>query len=443
MTVTPPPVGPNLQKWATATRAYLQRWMPRLQWKTQDSNPSENGIMLWDEENKTPIVSFDNDWRRLTMSEVIFVQGPEDFPDPVAGVITLPDNTVYSLCGTVDLLGDRIVAGRNTVIVGQSTSTCTLQSTGLTGTALITSNYTITFRHITLTADVALDLDGSTGEAIDWLAVNFTDCPTVGTIKNYDNAIFINLGVLNSANWTFDGTIGTVAFDNTILSGRASQKTIIIPSTMVFTRRFRINFSAIVTPSGGTGIDFSTSATVPVESYILFECNFGGAGTAIAGVTNTDNKALFSGNIGVPDTSEISNYYMNGNATATTIGVAGVAVKVAGTTTSGSLTQKFSNAVTNRAEYTGAVTRTFQIDVLAAVTSGNNKVIALYVAENGTTQPQSVGRATTNAGGRAESMASSGVFELVTNDYLEVWVANETDTTSVTVEDLHVLVTEV
>ncbi len=38
-----------------------------MQWKTQDSNPSENGVILWDEENKTSVVSYDDAFRSLLM----------------------------------------------------------------------------------------------------------------------------------------------------------------------------------------------------------------------------------------------------------------------------------------------------------------------------------------------------------------------------------------
>lgn len=59
---TPPPVGPNLGLWAEAVRRYLERWLPRLQWKTQDANPSENGVILWDETQGRPVVSYDNEF---------------------------------------------------------------------------------------------------------------------------------------------------------------------------------------------------------------------------------------------------------------------------------------------------------------------------------------------------------------------------------------------
>ena len=67
MSANPPPIGPDLGQWAQATRRYLQRWVGRLPWKTSDDNPSENGVMRWDEGAKRPVVSSDDAFRDIVM----------------------------------------------------------------------------------------------------------------------------------------------------------------------------------------------------------------------------------------------------------------------------------------------------------------------------------------------------------------------------------------
>lgn len=440
MTVTPPPVGPNLQQWARATRTYLQRWLPRLQWKTQDDNPSENGVLLWDEEIHSPVVSVHDEWRRVAITKIVFVHDKDDFPAPVGGVITLSDNTSYAVCGQIDLTGDRIVCGENNVISGQSTATCRIKSTGLTGTAMITSTSTIIFRFITLEADVAIDLSGSSGDFLDWIAMNFEDCPTIGTIENYDNAIFLNLGIINSANWTFDGTIGTIGFSDSLFSGRAGETTLIVPSSATITRRFRPKFCAFVTPSTGTAVDFSASATVPDEAYIYFECSFSGAGTYLSGVQYDDNKAMFAGNTGISNSRSFANYYMTNNATATTLTVS-TPTKALGTTTANPINERFSHT-SNRATYTGAVTRVFEVEAWAALSSTSNKILRLYIAKNGTEITTSYAEGVSNAGGKAEGLVTASVVELATDDYVEVFVSNESNGSSITDINLNVIVSE-
>ncbi len=121
----------------------------------------------------------------------LLVNSVTDLPTAVANVITLLANVTYYFTTTVDLLGDRIVCGANTVILGASSENCILKSTGLSSsTALITSVYSLPIRNITFTHGTVLNLDGDgTTTAIDWFGVNFTDCATVGTIKDYTNVI--------------------------------------------------------------------------------------------------------------------------------------------------------------------------------------------------------------------------------------------------------------
>ena len=52
-----PPIGDNVKAWGNNLTAYLRRQLPRLYFKTADDNPSENGVILWDDENGYPVVS--------------------------------------------------------------------------------------------------------------------------------------------------------------------------------------------------------------------------------------------------------------------------------------------------------------------------------------------------------------------------------------------------
>lgn len=65
--VFPPPFGPDWKVWARQLSAYLARKMPRLEFKTSTSNPSENGIILWDDTLGYPVVSSDGEWRQIVL----------------------------------------------------------------------------------------------------------------------------------------------------------------------------------------------------------------------------------------------------------------------------------------------------------------------------------------------------------------------------------------
>lgn len=370
-----------------------------------------------------------------------FVDAPEDFGTPAGGVYTLEDNHTYWITNTVDLAGARLVCGQNTTIRGFSSENCRLKSTGLTGTALITSVYTLPLLNLTIEADVALDLQAVADQALDWNGVNFTDCATVGTIADYSNVIWVNCALLSSANLTFDGTIGTVGFDGCIFVGIAGQSTIILPATYEATRRFRVIYSAVVAFGGATGIQVDPAATIPVESLIFDTVAFSGGATYISGITSDDNKALWVNNTGIGNSSSTALMTMQGNATATTVTAQGTAYLASGTTTlDAAVTSKFSMPQSNRLTYDGAINRQFRCTAIITCTSGNNVQVGSYFAKNGSLILSSETYTTTDGNGRRENVAIQTVVELTAGDYIEVFVENDTNTTDITVSDLSVII---
>jgi hypothetical protein len=386
----------------------------------------------------------------LESTKIEFIDKVEDFPEAVSGVITLLDNQTYFITATVDLLGARIVCGQNTTIIGGSSENCVLKSTGLAAaTALITSQYSLPMRNLTITHGTALDLNGSgtPTAALDWFGVNFLDCNSsgggsgVGTVQNYSNFIMSDCALLNSSGMTFNGTIGTVGFVQCLFSGVAAQTTLNFPSTLTITRRIRVTYSSFVAFGGATAINVSTSAVIPVEGYILDTCNFSGGATYTAGVQFNDNKALFTNCKGIGNSAEIGQCYFTNNTTQNTIATTGVFEKILGTTTASSVNQKFDHT-NNRLTYTGGITRSFRVTAScsAQAITTNNTIILVRAAKNGTTIAESESQATTSATGRNENFYSQAIVELTTNDFLELFIANGSNANNLLVTELNMIV---
>ena len=373
----------------------------------------------------------------------VYVSSLFDFPNPNgSNKIILEDNITYYLTTFIDLLGNTLVGGENTTIIGGSSENCGLTSTGLaTSTPLLKSQYTTPIRHITIkNVGTALDFDGDGNiMALDWTGVNFLNVPTIGIIQNCSNFIFTKGAFLNSGGMSFDGTIGTVAFNNSLFDCDSANTIFDLQSGLTITRRFRIIYSSIIALSGETAISLNASATIPNEGIILDTCNFSGGGTYLTGIDFQDNEALFVNNVGITNSKEIAQYYMNGNATVTTVSSSGVAYKVAGTTINGALTSKFTHT-NNRAAYTGSITRPFYVTATLSVESGNNNVIGIYISKNGTILTDSEVYITTNAGGRAEAATVQTLTTLEDTDYIEIFVENDTSTSNITVTDLNVII---
>jgi len=402
--------------------------------------PTASGVL--DYYTKAEIDAFDYESNH---AEFIEVNELSDLPAAVSGVITLIGGYTYLFLKHIDLLGSRLVCGQDTVIVGWSSENCSISSTGLSGsTALVTSVYSLPIRNISFTHALVFNLDGDgTTTALDWFGVNLLNCASGGTIKNYTNFVVGDSALLNSGGFIFDGTIGTIAFSNCLFDTASTKTAITVLSTCTISRRLRIIYSSFVTLSGETGVNFSTSATVGDEKYILDTVNFSGGGTYTSGLTHTSNKALFANCVGITNTSTRGFLYMINNATDTTIGTGNVNVwvKAAGTTTSSTLS-KFTHS-SNRLTYGGAFSQSFTVHINTSVrSSGTNQVISIGIAKNGTIIAESEMTIRTTVANQEYPGSTTAIVELVSTDYVEVFVRN-TSSTDVRLSDLNMNVTKI
>lgn len=377
---------------------------------------------------------------RAMVSGLRFVDSLDALPAAQDGVITL-NGGAWMLTQFVDLVGNRIEYSSDTVILGTSSETAGITSTGLgAGQALISGGASLPMQNIRITVPAGAKAFNlvATGplSALDWKAVNVVG-GEVGLISGFSNFVMNDSAFLSAFGLVFGGSIGTVAFETVLFSVQGGTM-IQVPASVTITRRLRIIYSSFVVPPGSTGLDVSVSASVPVEGHILDAVNFSGGGTYTAGVASTDNKARWENCRGIPNSGQLGHYTMTGNAVATDIITQNVAVKVAGTTTNQAATQKFTHT-DNRLTYTGALTRLFRMGASASMTGTSNNVVALYVAKNGSLVGGSANLVTIGAAGRAENAQSQAIVELGTGDFIEAWVANTSANADITVVELSVI----
>jgi len=401
--------------------------------------PTVSGVL--DYYTKAEIDAFDYESNH---AEFIEVNELSDLPSAVSGVITLVGGYTYLFLKHIDLLGSRLVCGQDTVIVGWSSENCSISSTGLSGaTALVTSVYSLPIRNISFTHDLVFNLDGDgTTTALDWFGVNLLNCASAGTIKDYTNFVFGDGALLNSGGFIFDGTIGTIAFSNSLFDTASTKTAITVLSTCTIS--LRIIYSSFVVLSGETGVNFNSSATVGDEKYILDTVNFSGGGTYTTGLTHTSNKALFSNCVGITNTSTRGFMYMVNNTTDTAIGLPNVNVwvKADGTTTANANNSKYTHT-SNRLTYTGAFSTSFQVSVNCNVRSGSpSQVISVGVAKNGTILSESEMTIRADISNQEYPGSTAAQIDLTANDYIEIFVKN-TSTSSLRIADLNVSITKI
>lgn len=382
----------------------------------------------------------------ISSGNIIFIGAKSDLPTASSGVITLSDTITYFFTTTVDLTGDRLVCGLNTVILGASSENCYIKSTGLSSsTALVTSVYSLPIRNISFTHGTVFNLDGDgVTTALDWFGINFVNCDTVGTIKDYSNFVMTDSAFLNSSGMTFDGTIGTVAFGNCLFDSSTGGTAITLASALTVSRRFRIIYSSFVTLSGETSLNVSTSATIGNERYILDTVNFSGGGTYISGVDQTSNKTLFVNCVGITNTAVNGQLYMQANATATVISASNTFYKVLGTTTASADNSKYTHT-NNRLTNDASISRKYLIQCSVSFTSGASHVceFGFYDSKLGAVRTPSRTKATSNGGGRAENVSFNCVVSHLQGDYLEIHCSNNTSGQNITVTDMNFVITEI
>ena len=181
------------------------------------------------------------------------------------------------------------------------------------------------------------------------------------------------------------------------------------------------NFTA---NADGLPILLNTTAASPTIASIV-----AGSGISVQAVNNG----------GIEITSIADQIYsqvtMQGNSTATTIATQGTAVKVAGTWVV-QTESNFTGNTTGRLTYTGSTTEVVSANVSITFShagSGTDN-LAVYIAKNGSVLTGSkLTRAVTGS-----AIGNVGTFfnvSMATSDYLEVFVANDSDTSDITVVD--------
>lgn len=103
------------------------------------------------------------------------------------------------------------------------------------------------------------------------------------------------------------------------------------------------------------------------------------------------------------------------------------------------VTDRFTHTSPNRATYIGR--RDFVDTLTASVSvSGSNTTVALYVVKNGTVLDRAKVDVTTASAGQPRAVSLSARLMLQTDDYVELWLANEGGTGDITVSTLDVTI---
>jgi hypothetical protein len=371
----------------------------------------------------------------IVATKRVLVLAKADFPAPSAGVITLAAGTVYELGDDVSLGTDRIVYADNTVIRG-------------IGSVSVTLTYTGTGDMFTFT-DVNGRVDNMTVACASGRMINFTctsqkilrctdlsvTCDRLGLIDG-TNAIsrFTNVSpsVMTTSGITFTGAQRSFLYDTSASSVSAGS----LFDLGVATFDSWIARSVLASVSGGatflTGA--ASSANINTGGVGAVQDNrTSGAGTILSGITVDDARWEFRGNDDIADTRPDGLLSMQGNATATTIAVAGTPVLIAGTWVV-ERTSQMTGTTGGRLTYDGGKDATLPCigSFTVEPVSGGAVNISVQTAINGSVVANSKRTASTSAGNPV-SITVPWQKVLSTTDFVEHFVTNEDSTVDILV----------
>ena len=373
--------------------------------------------------------------------DAVYVSEEADFPTQDATTITLEANTPYIIADSFST-DKNFIAQNGASLDGRSSDAKTITFTG-SGSMFSGTDVSFFIRDISLVPGATnkvfdfVDTVGSIrrftsinarvlggakfGDFTDMLVVELTNTSGAGMTQGIeffgtDGAFFsINRFALSSTNVSFIG----------IKLGTATAPSIELEDLF---------FSA---PSGAFGISgLANNGNVDAGRIAKVESStFTGGMTALQNITIDDVRWLFRDNTPIPDSQPDAMVSLTGSATETTISAANTPVKAAGTFVVERESQ-FTSDTTGKIIYDGERDLVTPIDITTTISavSGTNKDITVYLALNGTVITNS---GKSNRVGAADPRNTSVLWQLSmsTNDFLEIWVENNTDTINLIVED--------
>ena len=362
-------------------------------------------------------------------TKTIIVYSIDDFPAPIAGVITLLDDTEYKLQNDVSS-ANRFVFGDNTVLSGADGSLIELEYTG-SGTMLTSIDKNIKIKDLVFRCDsgTLFNISSTTGDDYFRMYICNVYADSIGLFDNMAVLYIYNVNFfITNEGFEFTGNTPVALFDTvgiTIPSGTGNGFTFGTATFDFFTvDKLLVDIST--TGYLFSGLANSGNINAGGLGVVLNSKNFGTA-------TPSDNISPYDDRWESQLNSRLINSFdlVLANHAGATIAIAAAATPViVGATWVTQDAHRFTTTVGGRWTYNGkgthvSVTASISADI---VTATDNISFFLYL--NGAQITESrITRSFT--AGSIGNIVLIWDIELDTSDYLELWVQN--DDTSVDV----------
>ena len=377
----------------------------------------------------------------LAQTNTVVVSDMTDFPDAVTGVRTLADNTNYIIVQALST-SDRFVFGANNNITANNLLSPTFTYTG-TATMFTGIDVSVTLDNLNITAATGkvFDISSPTTVGGNLFVMRSVVVNSCDSFADFDDLQIVDIS--NSS--AFSANQGYVVAGTTNWSIFSIAKSAVILNTassigldlgVSVHQTFELSDLVVRGPASAIGLKGAASSANLTAGNLatVDKSEFSGGLTPISGITNKDIRWDFDGNSGVPDTLTDALLGFNANATETVIAVVDTPVIVNATWVLED-TSKFITTTGGRATYDGERGIHLPVDISVGViaSGGGANDITVYLYKNGSVVPNT-GRSMNVSGANPAALSIPWQLTLVENDYLEIYVENNTGTTNLVVE---------
>jgi hypothetical protein len=392
-----------------------------------------NGFYYWNGVKWLPVLNSQN-----VRDNYVLVKSAADFPAPVGGIITLVAGTLYEINGTI-ILTNRIDLNDCT-LAGRDMNNDRLIYTPATG-ELFTGTNGGTVQNMTISAPTPgakvfnVDAGGSATKSLLIQTVYVVNSNDVGLVKGYGGFVVLQTAAFtNNTNGITFQNIGNLIEINTfwIADNHNTYQTLVGSFTKILMMGGNNDVLAIFSAKALniTGVTSITDGASVKNSF------FSGNGIYIVGSFSNDWEVEAFGLATEKDDVATGNIYISTTA-ATIFAATNTPVKVLGTTTSANLFRATATG-SNRITYTGKKTRRLQVMCSLTGTQGSTNIVyAFFIAKNGVVLPESKQVVKFANSSDQQSVTVSCTVQLAPNDFIEIWVQNQTSTASLTVQSLN------
>jgi len=225
------------------------------------------------------------------------------------------------------------------------------------------------------------------------------------------------------------GVTGTIAQDGAV----TGTPVLDIQGVDNFIRNIEDGAGIVTNVSPDNGIQIAHNFTVNATGEPLMQSISAASPTFVSLVGGLGIAVATSGQTIEISSTEAATYAsvsVEGNSTVTTIGSTATPVKAVATFTIGDISAGFTGSTDGRITHTGQTSRHVVNAVVTLDTSsGSNHNISVYIAKNGAVASVKMTDTVSAGAPRAIATFFSGVLNQ--NDYLEIFVRNESTTDSV------------